>query len=52
MLAIMLHFDLEAHGLEVIGHELAELGVVVDDEESHWIKMMPFSAMATSLTQS
>jgi hypothetical protein len=31
----MLHFDLETHGLEVIGHELAELGVVVDDEESH-----------------
>ena len=35
MLAIVLHFDLEAHGLEVIGHELAELGVVVDDEEAH-----------------
>jgi hypothetical protein len=35
VLAIVLHFDLEAHGLEVIGHELAELGVVVNDEEAH-----------------
>ncbi len=30
----VLDLDLEAHGLEVIGRELAKLGVVVDDEEA------------------
>jgi len=52
MLAIVLHFDPEAHGLEVIGHELAELGVVVDDEEAHGPKMKAFSPAAIALTQS
>jgi hypothetical protein len=46
----VLHFDLEAHGLEVIGHELAELGVVVDDEEAHEHNMKPFSPAAIALT--
>jgi hypothetical protein len=48
----VLHFDLEAHGLEVIGHELAELGVVVDDEEAHGEKVVPASLPASLFTQS
>jgi hypothetical protein len=50
MLAIVLHFDLEAHGLEVIGYKLAKLGVVVDDEEAHGDRELELSVTASFFT--
>ena len=46
----VLDLDLEAHGLEVIGRELAKLGVVVDDQEARGESVRDLMASASVFT--
>ena len=39
--AIVNRVDVEAFVLEILGHEFAELGVVIDDQDRHLNPILP-----------